>query len=459
MSESAAMEDLLQFLPRLLAVLVLVGANGFYVAAEFALVSVRRTRVEELIAQGNVAARAVRRAIDDPDRFIAATQLGITIASLALGWIGEPALAELLEPLFYRLEVPWAGITAHSLSIVLGFSLITFLHVVLGELAPKSVALAYPEATAFIVARPTIWTENLFRPFIWLLNGAGNLVLRLIGLERPRGHQLVHSVAELKMLVQASEEGGVLEKEEVEMLERVFDFSDRYVREVMIPRTEVVAIERTATLGEFLTTFARSQHSRFPVYTEDLDHVDGIISIKDVLTLLAQRDMDRSLTLEQLNVIRPVLMVPESRRIGDLFQEMRRTRTQMAVVIDEYGGTAGLVTLEELAEEIIGRMSDEWVEEETEVEPIGEGQFEVDAMLHIDEINAELGLGLPESSEYETLAGFLLYLLRRIPKVKDEVSWRDLRFTVLEMKGPKIERVLISRMSTDRPETILPSGG
>lgn len=451
MSESAAVEDLWQFLPRLLAVLVLVGANGFYVAAEFALVSVRRTRVEELIAQGNVAAKAVRRAIDDPDRFIAATQLGITIASLGLGWIGEPALAELLEPLFYRLEVPWAGVTAHSLSIALGFSLITFLHVVLGELAPKSVALAYPEATAFIVARPTIWTENLFRPFIWLLNGTGNLILRLVGLQRPKGHQLVHSVEELKMLVQASEEGGVLEKEEVEMLERVFDFSDRYVREVMIPRTEVVAVEHTATLDEFLATFARSQHSRFPVYTEDLDHVDGIISIKDVLTLLAQRDVDRSLTLEQLNVIRPVLMVPESRRVGDLFQEMRRTRTQMAVVIDEYGGTAGLVTLEELAEEIIGRMSDEWVEEETEVEPIGEGQFEVDAMLHIDELNAELGLSLPESPEYETLAGFLLYLLRRIPKVRDEARWRDLRFTILEMKGPKIERVLISRVPTEAP--------
>jgi len=437
----------------LLAVIALVGVNGFYVAAEFALVSVRRTRIEELITQGNTTARAVRYAIDDPDRFIAATQLGITIASLGLGWIGEPALADLLEPLFYRLEVPWAGITAHSLAIMIGFSFITFLHVVLGELAPKSVALAYPETTAFIVVRPTIWTENIFRPFIWLLNGAGNSVLRLVGLERPTGHQLVHSVEELKMLVQASQEGGVLEREETEMLVGVFDFGERYVREVMIPRTEIVALERTANLQEFLATFARSQHSRFPVYEEDLDHIIGMVAIKDVLTLLSRKEVDRSQVLAEMNVIRPVLLVPESRRVDDLFQEMRRSKTQMAIVIDEYGGTAGLVTLEELAEEVIGRMTDEWVEEGEEVRTVSEDTFDVDAMLHIDEVNAELKLELPESPDYETLAGFLLYLLRRIPKVGEEVRWRDLRFTILEMKGPKIEQVRITRLPIEQLET------
>jgi CBS domain containing-hemolysin-like protein len=245
----------------------------------------------------------------------------------------------------------------------------------------------------------------------------------------------------------------VLEKEEMEMLVGVFEFGERYVREVMIPRTEIVALARTATLQEFLTTFARSQHSRFPIYEEDPDHIIGMVAIKDVLTLLSDQEVDRSQPLAEMSLIRPVLLVPESRQVDELFQEMRQARTQMAIVIDEYGGTAGLVTLEELAEEIIGRMSDEWVEEGTEVKTIGEDTFDVDAMLHIDEINAELELELPESPDYETLAGFLLHLLRRIPKVGDEARWRDLRFTIREMKGPKIEQVRITRMPVEQHET------
>jgi CBS domain containing-hemolysin-like protein len=277
---------------KLLAVIGLVFANGFFVAAEFSLVSVRRTRVDELVAQGNATARVVRRAIDDPDRFIAATQLGITVASLGLGWIGEPAVAHLIEPLLAWLPGGRPDVTATAIAAAIAFALITFLHVVLGELAPKSVALQYPEETAFAVAGPTVFVENLFRPMIWLLNGTGNLILRTVGLPAPSGHQRVHSVEELKMLVTASEKGGVLEAGEKEMIHRAFEFGERQVHETMIPRTDVVGVEAQATVGDLLGVFGRSSHARFPVYEDNLDNIVGVVAIKDVLKAIADHGFD-----------------------------------------------------------------------------------------------------------------------------------------------------------------------
>jgi CBS domain containing-hemolysin-like protein len=427
----------------LLAVLLLVLANGFFVAAEFSLVSVRRTRVEELVAAGNEAARAVRKAIDDPDRFIAATQLGITIASLGLGWIGEPALAHLIEPLVGWLPGAWRGTASHSIAAGLAFFAITFLHVVAGELAPKSIALQYPEETAFVVARPTLFTENLFRPLIWLLNGAGNGLLRLVGLRAPTGHQRVHSVEELKMLIAASEQEGVLETEETQILQRAFDFGDRRVQEAMIPRPEVVGLPAEATVADLLRTFRQAPHSRFPVYEGDLDNIVGVVSVKDVLHLLAEDQAAWQRPIRDL--ARPALFVPESKPIGDLFAEMREKQVQMAVVLDEYGGTAGIVTAEELVEEIVGRMSDEWVAE-PEVVRIDEETADIDALMRVDEVNEELGLNLPENENYETVAGFLLYRLGRIPEEGERYRYGDLVLTVTKREGPKIARVQVHRL-------------
>ncbi len=441
------MDEVTATLLKLLAVFALVFANGFFVAAEFSLISVRRSRLDELIGQGNALARVVRHVVDDPDRFIAATQLGITIASLGLGWIGEPALAHLLEPLFAFLPNLWANVATHSIAAGAAFALITFMHVVLGELAPKSIALQYPEATAFVVARPTMWAENLFRPFIWLLNGAGNLILRLFGLQRPTGHQLVHSVEELKILVHASQEGGILKSQEEEMLVRVFEFSDRAVREVMIPRTDVVAIERTATVDDLLHLFADHRHSRFPVYEGDLDHVVGIVSMKDVLSAMAPGPGLRPRTLDEAKLIRPAFFVPESRRVGDLLPEMRAAKVHMAIVLDEYGGTAGLVTIEELIEEVVGRVSDEWVSEPPPVKPVGDDAWEVDALVRVDELNRELALNLPERPEYETVAGLMMWLLGHVPEPGEEAHWEGVSLQAIEMKGPKIERVRLARVN------------
>jgi len=428
----------------LLGALALVAMNGFFVVAEFALVSVRRSRIDELIAQGNSLARVVRHAISDPDRFIAATQLGITLASLGLGWIGEPAFAWLLAPLLKAIPAPWDDALVHSVAAGVAFAIITFLHVVLGELAPKSVALQYPERASLIVARPIVLIENLFRPLIWLLNGTGNGLLRLLGLDTVRGHQQVHSASELRILMRESQAGGAIEADQEEMLQKVFEFGERQVREVMIPRPDVVGIEKGATLQDLLAVFAEARHARFPVYDDDLDNIVGIVAVKDILLALAENSMRLEGRIDSL--VRPALFVPETADVADLFAKLRASHNQMAVIFDEYGGTAGIVTLEELLEEIVGRVSDELIVGEESVVRLDETTVELDAMLRIDEVNEQLNLDLPDGEEYETVAGLVLYRLQHIPTVGEVLHCRNVEIEITEMKGPKIERVRVRRI-------------
>ena len=428
---------------RVLGAFALVAMNGFFVIAEFSLVSVRRTRIDELIAQGNARARVVRKAIEDPDRFIAATQLGITLASLGLGWMGEPAFADLLAPLLIAIPGPWDDVLAYSIAGGLAFAIITFLHVVLGELAPKSVALQNAERASLIVARPIAFTETIFRPAIWLLNGTGNGLLKLLGLRAASGHERVHSVEELKMLVRESQEGGAIEAHQEEMLQKVFRFGERQVREVMIPRPDVIGVDADATVQDLLGLFTEASHARFPVYEDDLDNIVGIVAVKDVLRALAQQPADMDAPVRSL--VRPASFVPETVAVADLFADMRASHNQMAIVIDEYGGTAGVVTLEEVVEEIVGRLSDELVASEEAVVEVDEGVLEVDAQLRIDEVNEQLDLNLPEGEHYETVAGLVLSQLQRIPVVGDVLHHGDMELRVTRMKGPKIERVQIRR--------------
>jgi CBS domain containing-hemolysin-like protein len=428
---------------RLLIAFGLVAMNGFFVVAEFALVSIRRSRIEELVAQGNSGARIVRKAINNPDRFIAATQLGITLASLGLGWIGEPAFADLLSPLLQTLSRPLDQVVLNSIAGGVAFVIITFLHVVLGELAPKSIALQHTEKASLVVARPIVFTENLFRPFIWLLNGAGNGLLRLLGLNVAPGQQQVHSEEELKILMREAQEGGTLEAREEEMLQKVFDFGDRQVREVMIPRPGVVGLEAQASLRDLLALFSEASHARFPVYENDLDNIVGIVAIKDVLRALAADPVRMDVSVGSL--VRPAQFVPETVAVADLFAQMRASHNQMAVVIDEYGGTAGIVTLEELVEEIVGQLSDELVIEREAMVKVDEHTVEINAQLRVDEVNEQINLNLPEGEDYETVAGLVLYYLQRIPQKGDVLHWRNLDLEVVRMRGPKIERIRIRR--------------
>lgn len=424
---------------------LLILANAFFVAAEFALVSVRKTRIEELVAQGNASARTVRHVIHDPDRFIAATQLGITIASLALGWIGEPAISHLIEPLFGILPESFLSHTTSAIiSTAIAFAIITFLHVVIGELAPKSVALNSPERAALFVAAPMVVFENIFRPAIWALNGAGNWLLRIIGLHRPTGHQMVHSTEELKMLVSASTASGELEPVEREFAERAFEFADRKVDEVMIPRTAMRAVEDTATIQDFLTLFSEVSHSRFPVYSGSLDNIIGFVWVKDVLREMANNRSAREQPIRKL--LRNPLLVPSSKVIGDLFGEMQRQKAQMAIVLDEYGGTAGMVTIEELIEEVVGRVSDELAANAPQLRRTEDGQIEADAMFRVEEANVQLDVELPESDDYETLAGLVLTRMGRVPKEGESVRIGGLKLTVTKMEGPRIVKLLIAKL-------------
>ena len=432
---------------RVLAVLVLVLANGFFVAAEFALVSVRRTRVAELIARGDRSARWVQRAIANPDRFIAATQLGITLASLGLGWIGEPALSRLFQPIVELFPAKLESQVSHSISAVLAFLLITFLHVVIGELAPKSIALQSPLRTSLVVARPTVWVEWLFKPAITVLNGTGNGLLRLAGIRPAEAHELVHSVEELKMLVAASARSGVVGDSQQEMLHAVFQFSETLVRQVMLPRTEVIAVTADAGLSSMLQTAISSSFSKLPVTEVDLDHIVGVVHLKDIVQALQG---ERAESLLARDIMREAIFVPEAARISTLLQIFRARQHHLAIVLDEYGGTAGIVTLEDLLEEIIGEMSDPFGKE-AEIEPLPDGSSLVNGLTPIEEVNEYFGLQLSDP-HYDTIAGYLLGRLGRLAKLGDTIVEDGVRLRVVAMDGRRVARVWIFPQPATEPQ-------
>ncbi len=431
---------------RLLAVAALVAVNGFFVAAEYALVSVRRTRVEELASQGNRSAVLVQRAIRDPVRFIAAIQLGITMAGILLGWIGEEALVPLFLPIFRAIPEAWIGPTHAGIAVAISLATITLLTVVLGELVPKAVALQNPERAALRVARPVLWSFYLFRPLIWLLNGSGSLVLRWLGVQPAAGHERVHSVQELKMILEASRREGVLEEEERRMLVGVFDLGELTARQVMIPRPDVVMVSEDAPVRELLECFRASGHSRFPVLgAGGVDDIVGVVSVKDLLQKipLSETDLERPVR----EWMRPAIFFPESKPVADLLQELRRDRTRMAILVDEYGGMAGVLTVEDIVEEIVGELGDEQDRRPRPFRTVDEHTVVISGQMRIEESNEKLGLSLPESEDYETIAGFILTYLQRLPVEGETFDYRDICLKVLTMRGPRIEQVQITRLA------------
>lgn len=427
---------------RLLVVFLLILANGYFTAMEFALVAVRRTRIAQLAAEGSRSAQLVSRLLENPDRFIAASQLGVTMASLALGWVGESTMAAIIEPPLRALVGRWSAAVANTAGTVLAFALITYLHIVLGEQVPKGVALRYAERTSLTAAPLMDMFFRIFRPFIVLLDSSAHVVLGWLGAGLPAGHRMAMTVEELRMVIEESQREGLLEAELEDMVQRLLRFGDRPVREVMIPRTEVQAVEKSATLEQVLRLFVHSRHARFPVYEGSLDNIIGIIAMKDILAAVALGEVERTSSIEPL--IRPAFCIPETRKVGTLFSEMRERRIQMAVVLDEYGGTAGIVTLEMLTEEIMGEISEEWAVSEPALEPLGSHTFRVNAQRRIEEINEDLGLNLPESEDYETLAGFILYQLQAIPEEGQVFHYQGIEFKIVEMDGLRIETVEIT---------------
>jgi CBS domain containing-hemolysin-like protein len=429
---------------KLLAVVALVLANGFFVASEFALVAIRRSRVDELVARGVMGARAVQRATRNLDHFIAATQLGITLASLALGWLGEPTLGHLLHE--WLGHAPAAG----TLSVAIAFAIITSLHIVVGELAPKSIALQYPEKTSLAIAQPLGLFDFIFRPFIVALNSIGRFTIRLLGLRAPAGHELVHSAAELRMLVEASGRAGVLEESEREIINRAFDFADFHARELMVPRVEVAAVPAAMTGPELLSAVVTAGFSRYPVYDGSLDQVLGIVHIKDAIAALEGAGSPEAFAaIRARDLVRSALVVPETLPVDDLLAQLRGTNARMAIVIDEFGGMAGIVTMENLLERLVGSLRDEF-ERATPADFIQhpDGSVSISGLTLIEDANDLLGLEI-EDPEDDTIGGYVFSRIGHLPEVGDTVEVDGHQLRVESMDDRRVDRVLVMAVPRD----------
>ncbi len=431
----------------LLAVLLLILLNGFFVAAEFAIVRIRRTRVEVLLAKGDAGAPWIQRAVRDTGRFLATTQLGITTVGLGLGWLAEPAIARLIEPLLHLIPVRWQTGVAYGVSAALAFLLTTFLLVVLGELTPKAVALQNPERVARIVARPILIAGSILRPITWLLSRSGAALTRAMRLRPASDKELAHSVEELKMLVSASAESGVVQDDEEEMVHAVLDFGDTLVRQVMVPRTEMVALPADASIEVMLQTLTAQPVTKLPVYEGDPDHVIGVVHLQDILPAW-RRPGASSLTARDL--MRETLFVPDTVRISSLLRRFRSRRQHLAIVLDEYGGTAGLVTLDDLLEEIVGEVRDPF-DDQAEIQPLQDGTVSIDGLTLIEEVNTRFELSLHDP-HYDTIAGFILGRLGRMARVGDAIAAEGVRFRVEAMDGLRIARVSM-RLQPPSPDS------
>ncbi len=434
---------------RVLAVLLLIMINGFFVAAEFSIVSVRRSRISQLVSAGDVQAKTVQDLQRGIDRLLSTTQIGITLSSLALGFIGESTVAVLLSVLLLRLPLPSGvgNVLAHSLALPIAFLLIAYLQIVLGELCPKSVALMYPEQLARFLGAPSQAIARFFNPFIWILNQSTRWLLRLLGVPYTgQGWYNRVTPEELELIIATSTESPGLEEEERELLSNVFAFADVTAGEVMIPRISIVALPREATFQDLLQEVASSGHSRYPVMGESLDDITGILHFKELAEPLSEGMLKLDSPVQAW--VRPAQFVSENIHLSELLQLMQRSGQPMAIVVDEFGGTAGLVTLQDLAAEIMGDTHEGEDLEEPDVEVIDDQNFRVQAQTDLEEVNELLDLNLPLSEDYQTLGGFLIYQMQKIPAVGEKLQYETYEMTVEAAEGPRLQKILIRRLES-----------
>ena len=442
---------------KLSLVLLLVLANGFFVAVEFALVSVRRPRIEVMAAGGKTSAQAVLRALDHLDEMLSASQFGITLASLALGAVGESTLAHLLAPLFEKyLPGHLSALVSHSIAVAVALAVITYLHLVLGEYAPKAMAIEKADAIAMATARPLYLFYRAFKPFILLINVSGIRLLKLFGVDFRPGHHTVYTEDELRHLIEASHKSGHLQLEEKTLIHNVFDFSDLTAREIMVARTAIVAIEHNAGFLDVVHKFESSGYSRLPVYRENLDNIAGTLHSKDVMRYLLRPE---EFTLEK--IIHAPTFIPDTARLGDVMTQMQRERAHLAIVVDEHSGVEGILTLEDLLEEIVGEIEDEHDELIEETEATAEAQrssiFTLDAGLTVRDANRKYELNLPESDDYTTIAGFLIARAGRLLEANDVIEYDGARFIVEHVERRRITHVRVEQLPEPVPAEAVPA--
>lgn len=416
----------------------LVALNGFFVAAEFAIVKVRASQIEIKAKTGSRVANIAKNITQHLDGYLAATQLGITLASLGLGWVGEGVMHHLIENLMYKLSYSKEVVESFSktASPIIAFSFITVMHIVFGELAPKSVAIQKPVATTLFVSLPLQGFYWVFRPFIWLLNGFASLILKLFGISNVGGHESVHSTEELYYLLDQGKESGALDINEHELIRNVFDFNERVVKNIMVPRTKISGIELDTPKDEVVKKIIAEGYSRMPVYDDIIDKIIGIIHAKDILPLLAS---NKEWALA--DIIRKPYFVPETKKINDLLSELQQKRIQIAIVIDEFGGTAGMVTLEDIVEEIVGEIQDEYDEEKPTVEKISDTEFIINAYATVYDVNEHLPHDLPEDEDFDTVGGLVSHAFGKIPEVGDSEECYGYLFTILKKTEQNIETI------------------
>ena len=422
----------------ILLTMLLIACNGFFVAAEFAIVKVRASQLEVKIQSGNRLAMLAKHIVTHLDGYLAATQLGVTLASLGLGWIGEPVVAKILVSLMEVLGIELGEELAHNIALPIAFTLITILHIVFGELAPKSMAIQRSEATTMFIAYPLQIFYIVFRPFIWMLNGIAAAVLKTMGILPEDGSDL-HSSEELQYLVQQGKEGGVIKTSDYEIITNAFKFSDRIVRQVMIPRLQVLAIDVETFDETVLEHVINEGHSRIPCYEDDLDSIIGVVYIKDILL---KARIGGPVNIRE--IIRPMMFVPTTKRIGPLLKEFQEQHQQIAAAVNEYGGMDGIVTMEDILEELVGEIQDESDHETPIVTRNGEHTFVVLATSPLEDVNENLPRPIPEDrEEYETLAGYLIHKFGRFPATKEKISVDDYEFTIMKKSQRSIILVQI----------------
>jgi len=418
-----------------LLTLLLVLLNGFFVAAEFALVKVRHSQIDLKASQGSNVARISRQIVENLDGYLSACQLGITLASLALGWIGERVVAKIVITLFELSHSTIDTLTVHQISIPIAFTLITVLHIVFGEQVPKTAAIRKPLPVTLLIAIPLRVFYIIFRPFIWTLNGLSNLTLRLFGL-KSGDHSEIHTEEELRMILTESEEGGAIKQSEHELIQNVFEFDDRVVKHIYVPRTRVVALDIDEDVEIIIDKVIEEGYSRLPVYKGSIDNIIGIIHAKDLIRSI------RTKKITDINpLLRPAYYVPLSKQVNDLLRELQRQHIQMAIVTNEFGGTEGIVTMEDIIEELVGEIQDEYDEEKPSVEKKSETEYIVNATASIGDVNDLLPIALEESPDYETISGLVNKIFGGIPAVNEKASFGGYDITIIKRQKHSVEQV------------------
>ncbi len=429
----------------LFLLIVFVLLNALFVAAEFALVKVRKTQLEPSEVNYDKKAKLALKQITHLDEYLAATQFGITISSLGLGWIGEPVTAGILEPLFSILGIE-NPVTIHTISLTAGFILITFMHIILGELAPKSLAIRHPKTTSLFVAIPLNLFYVIFKPFIHILNGTANKILMLFGVNPATESERSHSEEEIRSLIAEGTKLGKIDKTEHALIEKIFEFNDKTAREVMVPRNSMFAINVEESREKIIQKIIDEGFSRIPVYKDSLDNIIGIIYSKDIISAAEHRDV-----IVMQDIIRPAHFIPETRHIGDLLKDLQKKHMHLGIVVNEYGGVEGLITLEDIIEEIFGEIEDEYdIESDTENQTLKTGRkgiYLVNPNISIMDFNNEFDSDVPaDSDEYQTLSGFLQTVTGHVPELFERIDYKGLVITIMKKSGNKLLQVKVQKL-------------